>query len=270
MKMLAISVIGIIVLCSHDLYFKTDSYFLNPDQNSELFIYNGTFDKSENSISRDRIISSSIIGPDYQFIPQDSDWYDKDKATHLKFKTGKQGTYLAGVSTKPKMIKLSAKDFNAYLEHDGILDVLADRKKSGKLSNDARELYAKSSKVLLQVGDTKTSNYKTIMDYPVELVPTSNPYSVKIGEKISFKLLIKGKPLTDQLVYVGNRAPATKPSAHGHSHDDASLRTDENGIFTIEIDHTGYWYLRTIHMVESSDANYEYISNWATLTFEIR
>ena len=111
-----------------------------------MFIYNGTFDKSENTITRDRIISSSVLGPDYKFEAKDADWYDKGKATHLKFKTGKAGTYLAGVSTKSRVIELSAEDFNGYLEHDGVLDVLEERKKTGKDSKSARESYAKISK----------------------------------------------------------------------------------------------------------------------------
>ena len=108
------------------------------------------------------------------------------------------------------------------------------------------------------------------MGYPVEFIPESNPYTATPGSKLSFILLQNGQPLANQSVYAGNRAPSAKPDTHGHTHDDASVRTDGNGRFTIEIDHSGYWYLRTIHMVESSDANLEYVSNWATLTFEIK
>jgi hypothetical protein len=270
MKKLIISAICIVLLCSHDLYLKTDSYFLKTHQNSEVYIFNGTFDKSENSISRDRIIESTITGPDYNFTPEDSDWSDKDKATHLKFKTEGEGTYLAGISTKARVIELSAEDFNGYLEHDGIIDVLEDRKKNGKLNNSARELYAKSAKVLLQVGASHSDDYNAVMGYPVEFIPLSNPYEAKVGDKISFKLLKEKSPLADQLVYVGNRATSAKPSAHGHTHDDAYLKTDKNGMVTIEIDHSGYWYLRTINMVESDKPDIEYVSNWGTLTFEIR
>lgn len=270
MKKLTISAVCIVLLCSHDLYLKTDSYFLNTNQNSEVFIYNGTFDKSENSISRDRIISATIMGPEYNFEAKDADWYEKDKATHLKFKTGKSGTYLASVNTKARVFELTAEDFNGYLEHDGVLDVLEARKKNGKLNDAAVESYAKSAKVLLQVGDNNSDDYKDVMGYPVEFIPTTNPYKAKSGSKITFQLLKNRKPLAGQLVYVGNRAPSAKPDAHGHTHDDASVRTNENGEFTIEIDHTGYWYLRTIDMVESEDPNIDYVSNWATLSFEIK
>ena len=270
MKKLMISAVCIVLLCSHDLYLKTDSYFLKSYQNSEVYIFNGTFDKSENTIDRDRIIESTIIGPDYHFTPNDSDWSDKDKATHLKFKTEHEGTYLAGVATKARVIELNAEEFNDYLEHDGILNVLSDRKNNGKLNNSARELYAKSAKVLLQVGEAHSEEYNTVMGYPVEFIPLSNPYESKVGDKLSFQVIKEKTPLANQLVYVGNRATTEKPSAHGHTHDDDALTTDENGMITIEVDHSGYWYLRAINMVESDKPDIEYVSNWGTLTFEIR
>ena len=74
MKKTLLSALAILALCSHDLYFKTDSYFLSPDQNSEVYIYNGTFDKSENTITRDRIISASVVGPGAEFQAKEADW----------------------------------------------------------------------------------------------------------------------------------------------------------------------------------------------------
>jgi hypothetical protein len=32
----------------------------------------------------------------------------------------------------------------------------------------------------------------------------------------------------------------------------------------------GKWYASTIDMVESTDSRFDYISNWATLTFEVK
>jgi uncharacterized GH25 family protein len=216
------------------------------------------------------MVTSSIVGPDYKFEAKESDWYDKGNATHLKFKTGKSGTYLAGVSTKARVIELSADDFNSYLAHDGVVNVLEERKKSGKDKNSARESYAKSAKVLLQVGNSRTDDYKKVMGYPVEIVPVSNPYEAKSGDDLRFQLLQNGKPLSNHLIYAGHRVPSEKRDDHGHTHDDASLTTDGNGMFSVKIDHAGHWYLRTIHMVESDDPNLEYVSNWATLTFEIK
>ena len=56
--------------------------------------------------------------------PQSGQWQDEDNISKLSFQTGDPGTYVLGVSTKPRMIELSAEDFNEYLAHDGVLDVL--------------------------------------------------------------------------------------------------------------------------------------------------
>jgi len=36
------------------------------------------------------------------------------------------------------------------------------------------------------------------------------------------------------------------------------------------IENKGQWYIATIHMLESEEADFDYESQWATLTFEVR
>ena len=197
------------------------------------------------------------------------DWYDKDNVTFLSFKTGSSGTYSAGVSTKSKTLELSAEDFNEYLEHDGVLDILNDRKKKGILEKGAVEKYAKHVKVLFQVGKTQSDHYKTAFGYPVEFIPLNNPYKARLNDEISLELRKNNKPLKNQLVYFCIEG-ATAHQADDHSHTAESARTDESGRFSFKIDHSGVWFVRTINMVKSSEEGIDYKSNWATLTFEIK
>lgn len=275
MKKLFFALFCLILLSSHDLYLKTDHYFMKPDQPGELYLFNGTIDKSENSIDRDRMIGSKIVGPNYDFQPEDMDWYDKNNATFLAFKTGASGTYAAGVTTKPKALELTAEEFNEYLEHDGVLDVLESRKINGKLNNVAVEKYAKHVKVLFQVGNTHSDHYKTNFGYPLEFIPLENPYRTEVNDELLFELRKNNKPLKDHLVYFGFEGESShKADDHQtdeeHQHDERSARTDESGRFTVKIDHSGAWFIRTINMVESSEEGIDYESNWATLTFEIK
>jgi len=275
MKKLTFAIICLLLLSSHDLYFKTSNYFMKPDQPGELFLFNGTIDKSENSIDRDRMIGSKIIGPNYEFQPEEMDWYDKDNATFLSFKTGSAGTYSAGVSTKANSIELGAKEFNEYLEHDGVLDVIKERKEKGILDKGAVELYAKHVKVLFQVGNTQSDHFNTNFGYPVEFIPVTNPYKARLNDAIVFEFRKNNKPVKGHLVYFGFEGEDTHTAgdheaAADHTHGTRSTRTDELGRFTVKIDHQGLWYVRTINMVESKKEGIDYESNWATLTFEIR
>ncbi len=265
MKKIILLLSGFILLTSHELFLKTEHYFLQPETESGLFLFNGTFDESENIITRDRIIDPRIVGPGYSFIPSEKDYYDLKEATYLRFKTGKAGTYAAGISTHTRIIELSASDFREYLEHEGLTDIIADREAKGWTGSPARERYSKHVKALLQVGDRRTSHYKTVFGYPIEFIPLQNPYSLQRGDRLGFKLLWQGKPLADQVVHF-----AFRNAAGGEAAEERSTRTDPKGQFSIPLDGVGQWYVATIYMEESEEEDLDYESNWATLTFGLR
>ncbi len=265
MKKTLILLLAFVLLSSHELFLKSDNYFLNANEESELFLFNGTFDKSENSISRDRIRSAKIIGPDYQFLPSQEDYYDKDDISYLRFKTGKGGTYLAGISTLPSEISLSADEFNEYLEHEELRAIIAERKLKAISNKPAREKYSKHVKAILQVDDERSNHYKKELAYPIEFIPQTNPYELNKGDRLWFLLLKDAKPLAKHVVHYGSHSGSGNNSDH-----ERSVMTDEKGLFSIKPDKAGKWYIATIHMTECDEPDIDYESNWATLTFEIK
>lgn len=44
------------------MFLKLDSYFLEPDKPALIRLYNGTFDKSDNVIDRNRMADVSLVG----------------------------------------------------------------------------------------------------------------------------------------------------------------------------------------------------------------
>jgi uncharacterized GH25 family protein len=259
-----ISILSVLCL-SHELFLKTDAYFLAPGQASELYLFNGTFDKSENSITTDRITDVTILGPNYSFGMDYEKLYEKENATYLKFSAGTIGTYVAGVSTAPRTLQMNAEDFNDYLDHEGLVGTLKERDQDGSKNNGANEKYSKHVKSVLQVGETKTEDYKTILNYPIEFVPLSNPYGINVGESISFKLLRDGKPLGNHVVHYSTSMPGK--DAH---ENETSTQTDTNGVVTMTPTQSGNWYVATIHMQKSYEDGIDYESNWATLTFGVK
>ncbi|WP_083777288.1 DUF4198 domain-containing protein [Kordia algicida OT-1] len=293
--------LAFVLLCSHDLYIKMDSYFLKPNQEATLSLYNGTFENSENIITRDRMLDASLVAQGKRTAIDPSNWKDQDSIiTQLTFKTGEAGTYVAGVSTKARNIELTAEKFNSYLKNDGVLDMLQKRTTDSLLNEDAVESYQKHVKAIYQVGDVKTNDWNTVLGYPIEFVPQENPYDKYNGDTLEVQLLLDGKPLPNQLVF----ADFIKNS-HGHTHDDESnehehdgqkhshehstnthkhaqeekehshtsgqqLRTDAKGIVTVKLPEEGVYYLRTINMTRATDSDeLTHRSKWATLTFEV-
>ena len=277
---LAVLTVAVVTAVSaHTLFLKLDSFFLEPNSTGMVALLNGDFDKSENAVSRDRMLDVSVVGPGGVVHPPESAWRDSavfhwspdsvDTAL-LTFETGDPGTYLIGVSTAARVFDLTAEEFNEYLVHDGIVDVIEQRTAAGKTNDDATERYSKHVKALVQVGDARNGQWTHELGYPVEFMPLSNPYELGVGDELQVRFLRAGQPVANQLVY------ANYEDHHGHDeageHVEAvTTRTNGDGVATIPLSGTGRWYVRTIHMVETTDeADVDYESNWATLTFEVR
>jgi hypothetical protein len=272
------------------MFLRQDGYFHEPNKDAVIKLYNGTFTKSENVITRDRMVDVSLVGNGQRIAVDTSQWYEKDSITYLRLNTGAEGTKLVGVSTAPRHIALPAKDFNSYLEHDGVMDMLQWRTENNALDQDAVERYSKHVKTIFQVGNALSDDWKTVLGYPIEFVPLENPYDIHSGHALQVKLLLDGKPLSNQLVYVGHESTGngdgkntehthedgtthshdTGKTADDHQHSDVKkLRTDENGLISIDINSTGVWYLRTIHLAHLEEEGLTHESNWATLTFAV-
>ena len=279
MKRVLLSLAVLIILSSHDMYLKLDQYFLEPNKETVIALYNGTFDRSDNVITRDRMIDVSVVGNGKRSNPDAAAWFEREETTYLNITTEAPGTWVAGVSTKPRTFGMSAQDFNDYLKHDGVLDVLEDRKQKGTLGDTAIERYSKHVKTIFQVGNQRSNDYKTELGYPIEFLLLENPYDIHPGHGLSVKLVFNQKPLANQLVYVGHQASGEHThDGTTHSHEDGAehqhdelmqLRTDEQGMLNIPISEEGIWYVRTIHLVEVEEAGLTHESNWATVTFAI-
>jgi len=278
MKKIAILFVAFLLFSSHDMFLKQSSHFLSPNTDATIQLFNGTFAESENFITRDRMIDVSLVGNGKRTAVDTSQWTNEGNTTVLSFTTGEAGTWVAGVSTRARNIEMTGEDFNGYLEHDGILDMLTWRKENDALEEEAVEKYSKHVKTIFQVGDQKTEDWNVELAYPIEFIPLSNPYELKIGEELPVKLLFQGEPLANQLVYVGSDTAHdhshdhdhAEGADHDHSHGTTQLRTDANGQLRMKVTAVGEWYLRTIHLVHSEEEGLTHESNWATLTFEVQ
>ena len=261
----ALILVSASIALAHDLFLKADAYFVAPNSIAKITALNGTFSKSEGSVTRDRLIDLAIVGPGGRAKGDTSTWSEKGNASHWTPKVGATGTYVLGASLRPRIIALEAKQFNEYLASDGLPDILAARKASGELGKKSRERYSKHVKALVQVGDAHTASYGTVLGYPAEIVPLSNPYEAKGALRV--RALVDGAPMAGQVVIAGGRTPSGARLA------EQTVRTDAQGVASIAVNARGVWYVKFIRMVKipaSAKDSVDYESKWATMTFEIR
>lgn len=256
--------VGMCGVFAHDLFLKLDTYFLKPGTRATVKLLNGTFQTSDGIVRRERLRDARVVLPGGDVVrPSAEQWRDEAQTTMLDIETKGAGTYVVGVSTAPREIELRAKDFNEYLAHDGLPDTLAERRRRGELNKDVRERYSKHVRAILQVGDERTDDYKTLLGYPVEIVPVSNPYALRPGQVLEVLFLKGGKPVADQFMLAGYEL-------NGRLSREISARTDRNGVARFRLRSRGKWYVKTIHMTRVSEPHLDYESKWATLTFELR
>ena len=118
-------------------------------------------------------------------------------------------------------------------------------------------------KAVLQVGETRTDAFATVLGYPAELVPLSNPYATRIGDTLAVRALLDGKPVANQLVIAGGERD-------GQKIDETWARSDSAGVARFAVSGAGKWYIKFIHMVPVTGDSVNYESKWATITFQVR
>lgn len=253
-----------VTLAAHDLFLKPARFFVAPGSDVRVRALNGTFSRSEGSVARSRIREIAVVSPDGRTSLDTAVWEVGGDTSSVIVRTGSAGTYVVGLSVLPRMIALGPEDFNAYLQSDGVPDILESRRHGGQLGDSARERYSKHVKAVLQVGSDRSDGYATVLGYPAELVPLENPYALKPGGQLTVRALVDGSPVANQFVVAGGRTPGGGRIAQ------RSVRSDAEGRARIAVTKRGQWYVKFIHMVpvQGDSANYE--SKWATLTFEVR
>jgi uncharacterized GH25 family protein len=262
-----VSMAGAPPVAAHEMFLKAREYVVTPNSEQVIRLMNGTFDESENSISRDRMAAVSIAANGRATSPPEDAWYDDENSSYLRYRTGDAGTYVIGVSTRSSIITLSRDDFIAYLRHDGILDTLAKFEKDKELQ-EVRERYSKHVRAIVQVGEERSADHSMPLGYPIEILLDQNPYDLELGDELSFRVLFEGKPVNNQIVRVSYEGFEGGDSAHG-SGNAYMLRTDEEGRARFILNDRAVWYIALIHMQKMNDDEVDYESNWATVTFEL-
>ena len=279
-------------LAAHDLFLKLTSYFVAPGQEPvRVPVLNGTFARSENSVAPDRVRDATLVGPGGADRLGTGGWSASGDTSYLTFRVRQAGTHVVGASTRPRTIALSGKEFNEYLKEDGIADVLEARTRRGELGKPARERYAKHVKAIFQAGESRTSSYGAVLGYPAEIVPLANPYESRVGDSLSVRCLVDGKPAANQVVIAGweRRADSARTAAGSSGPESAQsaasaqstasaqaiaqqlVRTDADGVARVRLAEPGKWYVKFVHMEPLvGEPTLDYESKWATLTFEVR
>lgn len=219
------------------------------------------FPESLSAVDEGRVAQAELVSADRRVDVERS--FRSGNSLMLEARPEGSGQWWVAVALETRPIRLSAEQFDAYLEHDGVWDVLEERRSSSGTPRDSvDERYTKYAKALIQVGDDGPSAYGRRVGHPIEFVPLRDPFGLRPGDRFRARLLWKGEPLANHVVFAGRAGAGEGPTTHA--------RTNGDGVVELPLFVPGKWYLKAIQMVEAADdPEVEYRSYWATLTFDV-
>lgn len=259
--------IGIVSLLSsvwaHDLWLVPQPRRLPTGEDIRLLAQTGMkFPESSSAVSPDRLHGAWIVDASGRRELQGG--MVDGKSLVFKVRFDKPGVALAAIAVKPKFIHIKAEEFNEYLEHDGLPQILELREEKGELGVDGREMYAKCAKAILRIGEGGTPELATRpAGLRIEIVPLKDPYQLSgAGGKLPVQVLFEGQPLQGVYVY---------PLAEGEDKYLEGFETDAEGKTIVPINRHGLWSLHCIYMRSYSDkSKADWESFFATVSFLVR
>jgi uncharacterized GH25 family protein len=247
-------------LFSHDFWLVPQKFRANPGERLVLSANTGMdFPKSLSAVTPDRFGQFLLVSAkDKKNL---KDYKTKDNSLTTEITCGDAGTYIVGASLKPNEIRLTAQEFNEYLQLDGLPDIYELRKREGILDKDAVEFYSKYPKTIIQVGDRVDETPTKPLGLALEIVPQVNPYRLKAGDDLNVVVLFRGKPLPG--ADIAWSFPGRGDTFAG------SIKTDADGKAAIPLAQAGPYVIRLTYMEWVKLQTHEWESYWTSLTFEV-
>ena len=76
---------------AHDLFLRLESYFLEPNSRAVVRVLNGTFEKSDGAVARERLADLSLHGPGPASSLESIVWRVEEKTSVMEIPTAESG-----------------------------------------------------------------------------------------------------------------------------------------------------------------------------------
>ncbi len=261
-RYLLASLFSICTVFPHDLYLMPQSFAVKPGQQLRIVYQNGEGFPDAPAVTKpERLRNTQLLSK--AGTAKFENIEAQDKHTTATVLIPGSGTMILTSNTVPNSIEFTPSEFETYLAEEGLQHIIAWRKANNESQRKGSERYSKYAKSILQ-SSSSDSYYKQRTGLPIEIVPESDPYSLKPGASMMVQVLFKGAPAKDVAV-------ESAFLEAGKAKFEIVGRTDAKGRVRVPIKAIGPHKLHALVMercVEPKVADWE--SFWASLTFEIQ
>jgi uncharacterized GH25 family protein len=261
-KLFALSLLMLIALLAeaHEFWLQPDKFIYNVGEELKI-----NFKVGEDFIGEPwKANSSRIERLELHQLEKTTDLkssFKEDSTKNLSVILKEEGTHLIVMQSNHAFIELEAEKFNAYLKEDGLDEVLQYRQAHNLMDKPGKETYTRYAKLMVQVGNTKDATFKKSANLPIEIFIEKNPYNIKAGDLVRFKVMFQNKPLFGVRVMIWNRINnrTTKQPVY----------TMKDGTIEARISNKGSWMVSVVKMIPSRDKTADWESYWGSLVFGI-
>jgi uncharacterized GH25 family protein len=171
------------------------------------------------------------------------------------------GFLLIGYRSNRSPITLEPEKFEKYLADEGLDGVLKARAERGEHGKPGVEVYSRCAKSLIAADGAGGSGFDRVLGLTLEVIAEDDPFKLRGGGPMRFRVLYEGKPLATALV---------KAIALDDPDSTLALRSGADGRVAFRLPRKGIWLVKVVHMVPApKETGADWESLWASLTFEI-
>jgi hypothetical protein len=245
---------------AHDVFLNAKSFILEKPGSLTLTMNLAeAFPGEEIKWRTEKTLMFSMVGPGTE------QELTARKESNPVIEFSKDGTFVIGWNATPSYIEIEPKLFNEYIQAEGYANVIQMRTAQGNQDKPGREKFIRFLKCFVQVGQTRTDDFRRSLDQKIELIPQVNPYSIRIGSELPLQLLFDGKPLQAARVMATYDTYSKEHDVYAYT-----TETDSQGMARIPITKPGLWLIRANHMLPlQGDPKADWESFWTNFSFYV-
>lgn len=249
-----------VVLQSHEFWLEPFKFKVNPGEAVTIrYAVGENFTGEDWNLGKNKV--ERMVLHEKQGIQDLTTKVPTQKGVKQKVTLNNAGTKMFAMQSNAAFIQLNGSKFNAYLEEDGLENIIEWRKQNGQDTVGAKEYYTRYAKLFVQCGTALDETWKKNVGHKIEILPLQNPNAIKPGDNLAVKIVFNGKPL-----------PHTTVKVWGHVGDKIFLQnayTEDDGVVKFPISSSGPWMVSTVRMEKSIKVDADYESFWASMVFNV-
>ena len=247
---------------AHDYWIEASHFWLQPGDRVLLYLRVGEYLAGQPAaFSIGRVLRFHIDNATRRFevLP-----LQRDPAGMARLQDS--GLQVVSYENMPTYLELPAKQFNSYLQAEGLEGVLEARRQAGTSDQPGKEAYSRCAKSLLWIdGEPPTEGgaalHNKAVGLSLELLAETNPYRLQAPAPLRVQLLHEGQPVAGALVMALNKSAPNEVQR---------VQSDADGRAAFTLRRSGLWLVKAVHMVPAApEAPEDWRSYWASLTFEL-